>query len=234
EETKLIQDSKGTKDADKVLENINTQRLIKIIQRAKRDTTVPVTTREIWSVWMDHPELVSAVDYIAVHILPYWEGLLGDKAVDEAINLHEKLRQAYPGKRIVIAEFGWPSAGYNYQAADPGRMEQAKVMRDFAQRADSYGIDYNIVEAIDQPWKTNEGGVGPYWGMFDASLNAKFPWAGALVNPEHWKLAGIALLLGLLLSLPVLGMTAVSARQALVLAGAANIVGAWAANMFAF
>jgi exo-beta-1,3-glucanase (GH17 family)/cellulose synthase/poly-beta-1,6-N-acetylglucosamine synthase-like glycosyltransferase len=208
--------------------------LIKIIQRVKRQSPVPVTTGEIWSVWMDHPELVSAVDYIAVHILPYWEGLPAEKSVDQAIGLYEKLRQAYPGKRIVIAEFGWPSAGYNYQSALPGKIEQAKVLREFATRAESYGIDYNIVEAIDQPWKTNEGGVGPYWGMFDASLNAKFPWTGALVNPEHWKLGAIALLLGFLLSLPVLGMSAVSARQALTLAAAANIVGAWAANMFAF
>jgi len=215
-------------------DDLKVPELIKIIQRVKRQSPVPVTTGEIWSVWMEHPELVSAVDYIAVHILPYWEGLPAERAVDQAINLYEKLRQAYPGKRIVIAEFGWPSAGYNYQAADPGRMEQAIVMRDFAKRAEAYGIDYNIVEAIDQPWKTNEGGVGPYWGMFDAKGNAKFPWAGALVNPEHWKLAGIALLLGLLLSLPILGMTAVSATQTLTLTTAANVVGAWAANMFAF
>jgi exo-beta-1,3-glucanase (GH17 family)/cellulose synthase/poly-beta-1,6-N-acetylglucosamine synthase-like glycosyltransferase len=215
-------------------DDLKVPELIKIIQRVKRQSPVPVTTGEIWSVWMDHPELVSAVDYIAVHILPYWEGIPAGKSVDQAINLYDKLRQAYPGKRIVIAEFGWPSAGYNYQKADPGRMEQAKVIRDFAKRAESYGIDYNIVEAIDQPWKTNEGGVGPYWGLFDASGHAKFDWTGALVNPEHWKLAGIALLLGFLLSLPMLAMTAVSATQALLLAGAANIVGAWAANMFAF
>ena len=55
----------------------------------------------------------------------------------------------------MIAEFGWPSAGYNMQRAVPGRVEQALVIRDFLARADAYGIDYNIIEAIDQPWKTN-------------------------------------------------------------------------------
>ena len=48
--------------------------LIGMIQRVKRSTNVPVTTGEIWHVWIEHPELVSAVDYIAAHILPYWEG----------------------------------------------------------------------------------------------------------------------------------------------------------------
>ncbi|MDI3471502.1 MAG: beta-(1-3)-glucosyl transferase [Pseudolabrys sp.] len=208
--------------------------LIKTIQQVKRQSPVPVSTGEIWSVWRDHPELVSAVDYIAVHILPYWEGTPDDAAVDAAIGGYDQLRRMYPGKRIVIAEFGWPSAGYNFKKADPGRLQQAEIIRDFAVRAESYGIDYNIVEAIDQPWKTAEGGVGPYWGLFDASRHPKFEWTGPLTNPEHIKLGGIAVLLGLLLSLPILGMAAVGATQALMLAIAANVVGAWAANMFAF
>src|SRR4029079_14848783 len=151
---------------------------------------------------------------------PYWEGLPSEKAVDQAIGLYEKLRQAYPGKRIVIAEFGWPSAGYNYQKALPGKIEQAKVLREFATRAESYGIDYNIVDAIAQPWKTFEGGGGPYWGLFDASQQAKFPWTGPITNPEHWKLGIIALLLGLLLSLSSLALDAVTTPHAVKLARA--------------
>ena len=208
--------------------------LIKVIQQVKRQSPVPVTTGEIWSVWRDHPELVSAVDYIAVHILPYWEGTPDAAAVDAAIGGYDQLRKMYPGKRIVIAEFGWPSAGYNFKKADPGRLQQAEIIRDFASRAEAYGIDYNIVEAIDQPWKTFEGGVGPYWGLFDASRQPKFSWTGPIYNPEHMKLGGIALLLGFLLSLPILGMAGVTASQTLMLATAANVVGAWAANMFAF
>ena len=177
-----------------------------MIQRVKRSTNVPVTTGEIWNVWIEHPELVSAVDYIAAHILPYWEGFSDKQAVDQAILIYDKLRAAYPGKRIVIAEFGWPSAGYNLKDAEPGRIEQAIVLRDFVSRAEAYGIDYNIVEAIDQPWKIFEGGVGPYWGLFDASRQPKFDWSGTVTDPDHWKLAGIALLVSLLLSLPLLAM----------------------------
>ena len=33
--------------------------LIQMIQRVKRSTSVPVTTGEIWHVWIEHPELVS-------------------------------------------------------------------------------------------------------------------------------------------------------------------------------
>jgi len=207
--------------------------LIQMIQRVKRATNLPVTTGEIWHVWIEHPELVSSVDYIAAHILPYWEGFSEGQAVDQAILIYDKLRQTYPGKRIVIAEFGWPSAGYNLKNANPGRFEQAVVLRDFVSRAEAYGIDYNIVEAIDQPWKVFEGGVGPYWGLFDAARRPKFEWSSVITDPDHWRLAGVALLISVLLSLPILAMNGVTLRQATTLAAAANIVGFWFAAVFA-
>jgi exo-beta-1,3-glucanase (GH17 family)/cellulose synthase/poly-beta-1,6-N-acetylglucosamine synthase-like glycosyltransferase len=208
--------------------------LIQLIQKVKRQSPVPVTTGEIWTVWIDHPELASAVDFIAAHILPYWEGFDASHAVDHTIEFYDKLRQMHPGKRIVIAEFGWPSAGYNFHNAEPGRFEQALVIRDFVNRAEAYGIDYNIVEAIDQPWKTMEGGVGPYWGLFDASRQAKFPWTGTITDPDYAKQAGLAVLLGVLLSLPILAMSGATVTQALLLAASANIIGAWFSAIVAF
>jgi exo-beta-1,3-glucanase (GH17 family)/cellulose synthase/poly-beta-1,6-N-acetylglucosamine synthase-like glycosyltransferase len=219
---------------DRALEAVNVERLIKVIQRVKRETQVPVTTGEIWSVWQDHPELVSAVDFIAVHVLPYWEGKSTTAAVDDAIGAFNRLRQMYPGKRIVIAEFGWPSAGYNLKDAIPGRLEQATVLRDFVSRAEAYGIDYNIIEALDQPWKTAEGSVGAYWGLFDASRQMKFAWSGAVVELDHWKNMTLAVLFGLLLSAPILALRGATFGQAMVLGTSANAAGAWFATVFAF
>jgi exo-beta-1,3-glucanase (GH17 family)/cellulose synthase/poly-beta-1,6-N-acetylglucosamine synthase-like glycosyltransferase len=225
--------------------------LIEIIRQVKRISPVPVTTGETWDIWLGvkgpdaspeaakeaaekAPKLASAVDFIAAHVLPYWQGLPANKAVDEAISRYDQLRRAYPGKRIVIAEFGWPSAGYNYQNSEPGRAEQATVLRDFTARAEAYGIDYNLVEAFDQAWKTNEGSVGAYWGVFDAARQAKFTWTGLISDPDYWKVAGLAILLGLLLSLPILAKPHVTTGEATTLAIAANGVGAWFAIVFAF
>jgi exo-beta-1,3-glucanase (GH17 family)/cellulose synthase/poly-beta-1,6-N-acetylglucosamine synthase-like glycosyltransferase len=210
--------------------------LIKKIQRVKRETQgqVPVTTGEIWHVWMEHPELASAVDYIAAHILPYWEGFSDKVAVEQAILVYDRLREAYPGKRVVIAEFGWPSAGYNRRQAYPGPIEQAAVLRTFVSKAEAYGIDYNIIEAIDQPWKTFEGGVGPYWGLYDDSRQPKFNWTGPIKDADHWKLMGLAALIGVLLSLPILSLTGATVGQATILASSAHLVGAWIATVFAY
>ena len=208
--------------------------LIRKIHRIKRETSVPVTTGEIWSAWIEHPELASAVDFIAAHVLPYWEGISETAAVDQAIRIYDQLRTAYPGKRIVIAEFGWPSAGYNRRDANPDPLMQAAVLRNFVVRAEALGIDYNIIEAYDQPWKTFEGGVGPYWGMFDTSRQPKFSWTGPITNPDHWKLTAIAVAMGVLLSLPFLSLAGATVGQVALLAAAAHTVGAWFAILFAY
>jgi len=216
-----------------VAEN-NVRRLIKLIQRVKKSVGVPVTTGEIWNIWRDYPELASSVDFVGAHILPYWENYSDKQAVDQAMYLYGQLREKFPGKRIVIAEFGWPSAGYNKLNANPGRFEQASVLRNFVTRAEAIGAEYNIVEGIDRPWKSFEGGVGPYWGILNNAGEPKFSWTGPVVDLNYWKLATIALLVGILLSLPILRLFEPTVMQALLLSASANAVGAWAATVFAF
>ncbi len=208
--------------------------LIELIKRVKKSVNVPVTTGEIWNIWRDFPELAYSVDFIAAHVLPYWENFTDKQAVDQAVAMFQLLRDQFPGKRIVIAEFGWPSAGYNLRNAVPGPFEQASVLRNFVARAEAIGMDYNIVEAIDQPWKFFEGGVGPYWGILNAAREPKFSWTGPIVNPDYWKLATVAVLVGILMSLPILRLAQPSVLQALTLSAAANGVGAWAATVFAY
>jgi exo-beta-1,3-glucanase (GH17 family)/cellulose synthase/poly-beta-1,6-N-acetylglucosamine synthase-like glycosyltransferase len=208
--------------------------LIELIKRVKKSVNVPVTTGEIWNIWRDYPQLGYSVDFIAAHVLPYWENFTDKQAVDQAVAMFQLLRDQFPGKRIVIAEFGWPSAGYNLRNADPGPFEQASVLRNFVTRAEAIGMDYNIVEAIDQPWKFFEGGVGPYWGILNASREPKFAWTGPIVNENYWKLAIIALLVGVLMSLPILRLSDPTVMQAFVLSAAANGVGAWVATVFAY
>src|SRR6202048_1226039 len=216
--------------------------LIELIKRVKRSVNVPVTTGEIWNIWRDNsnttppgqPTLASTVDFIAAHVLPYWENFTDQQAVDQAVDRYQLLREKFPGKRIVIAEFGWPSAGYNLRSAEPGPFQQASVLRNFVTRAEAIQMEYNIVEAIDQPWKFFEGGVGPYWGVLNAAREPKFAWTGPIVNPDYWKLAIIALLVGVLMSLPILRLEGATVRDGLMLAGGATGVAAWTAPVFAY
>ena len=208
--------------------------LARIIRRVKRESPVPVATADHWKTFIDHPELVDAADQVFAHILPYWEGMPKETAVNGSIDLYDKLLTAYPGKKIVIGEFGWPSAGHNFERAVADPFSQAVILRNFAARANELGADYNIVEAIDQPQKLFEGNVGPYWGIADASLRPKFSWTGPIVDANYWKTALLAVLVGLLLSLTILAVPRATVSQATLLASADHLVGHWCAGALVY
>jgi exo-beta-1,3-glucanase (GH17 family)/cellulose synthase/poly-beta-1,6-N-acetylglucosamine synthase-like glycosyltransferase len=211
-------------------EDITVPDLISKIRRVRAATKRPVSTGEVWGTWIEHPELVKEVDYIAAHILPFWEHIKAQDAVAWTFDVYERLRAAYPGKHIVIAEFGWPSDGLNRGVSFPGAVTQAKILRDFAHAATAHGIRYNIVEAIDQPWKVLEGSVGPHWGILDAARQAKFELTGPIERP-HWRsIAVTAMILSVLLSLPALWIDRRRKFQFMASIVAANVIGAWMAS----
>src|SRR4029077_5705732 len=109
--------------------------------------------------------------------------------------------------------------------AVPSPLTQAEVVRDFITRAEAMGIDYSIIEAFDQPWKTNEGSVGPYWGVFDADRHPKFAFTGVVDAPNFVLKVIAALAIGLLLSIPIFAIPRVTAAQACVVAFTANAIG---------
>ncbi len=203
--------------------------MAEILRKVRQDSPVPVTTGDIWATWLDNPEMVGSVDFIAAHMLGYWEGVPREEVVQHAIDAYNELRQTFPGKHVVIAEFGWPSGGYNMKAAEPGQMAQAEILRDFVNRARDLGIDYNIIEAFDQRWKVNEGSVGAYWGLFDADRQLKFDLAGVIKERNKERIVGAALLVGTLLSLVVFAFSQPTFAQAFLFAAAAQGVGAWLA-----
>lgn len=174
--------------------------LIRIMRDVKRQVDQPISTAEPWHVWLDHPELVEASDYIAVHLLPYWEGLPADQALDYVARRYDQIARAYPGKKIVISEIGWPSDGRMRDGAVPGLEREATFIRDFLTMARARGWDYSIMEAFDQPWKRGiEGSVGAYWGIFDANRELKFPLSGDVVAVQNWPmLSAIAAAIALL------------------------------------
>ena len=212
----------------------NVAELVQIIRRVKRDSPVPVATADHWKMFIDHPELVDAVDQVFAHIIPYWEGMSKELAVEQSLVLYDRLLAAYPDKKIVIGEFGWPSAGHNFERAVPSPISQAVVLRNFVARANIRGIDYNVVEAIDQPEKLFEGNVGPYWGILDASLRPKFAWTGPIVDANYWKAAWLAVLIGSLLSLTILVLPRATVSQAILLAAVDHLIGAWCASVLVY
>lgn len=166
--------------------------LIQYIERVRSELAIPVSTAEPWHVWIEHPELAEHVDYLAVHMLPYWEGIAIDSAVDYIEQKMQQLRQRFPDKPIVIAEVGWPSNGRTLRGAVADEAAQAKFLRRFLNKAELENYAYYVMEAFDQPWKRAiEGSVGAYWGVYDVERNAKFEFIKPIVGLPQWQALAI-------------------------------------------
>ena len=179
--------------------------LEKYLDRAREAIGQPVGTAETWHTWLAYPELAAHVDFIGVHLLPYWEGVDVEHAVDYSLAQLKRLQQAYPHKPIVIAEIGWPSRGRTRESAVASDANEALFLRRFLYRARKEKITYYVMEAFDQPWKAYlEGAVGSYWGVYDVNRRPKFAFTAPIVRIPEWHILaavsiGVSLLmLGLL------------------------------------
>src|SRR5271165_1265561 len=92
---------------------------------------IKVTTAETWSTWLLNPEIGQNVDFIAIHLLPYWEGVPVKSALGSLQRWYADVQDEFPDKKIVIGECGWPSEGRTRKAAEASLANQAYFIRNF-------------------------------------------------------------------------------------------------------
>ena len=170
---------------------MTTSDLVATIRSVKSQVTVPVTYADVWEFWLRNREIYDAVDFITIHILPYWEDfpIRAKYAAAHVDSIRKRLAVAFPGKEILIGETGWPSEGRMRAGALPSRTNQARVVSEILAMAKLENFRVNLIEAYDQPWKRRlEGTVGGYWGLLDSVQRAlKYPPGEAISNFPLWK-----------------------------------------------
>ena len=160
------------------------------IRAVKARVKVPVTYADVWEFWLRNRDLANAVDFITIHILPYWEDfpVAADQAAAHVAEIRRKVAAAFPGKEILIGEVGWPSAGRMREGALPSPANQARVIQDVVALAQREHFNANIIEAYDAPWKRAlEGTVGGHWGLLTDARARKFAWGEAVSNHPYWR-----------------------------------------------
>jgi exo-beta-1,3-glucanase (GH17 family) len=175
--------------------------LAEIAKRIKAESGAKVTYADVWEFWLRAPDVLKqSVDFITIHILPYWEDdpLPVSDAVKHLETIVAEVQEKFPGREIVIGETGWPSAGRWREDAAPSIVNQARYLREFLVYAKVHDLDYNFIEAFDQPWKRyQEGTAGGYWGLFHEDRTPKFSWTEPVSNHANWpSLAGISVAIG--------------------------------------
>jgi len=160
---------------------INAMREAKIAQ--------PVTTIDTWWEWCNRATpcqqtvFANSVDWIGINIFPWWENMYADlfpctpaeKAADFHLARIEDVRRAYPGKDVIVTEFGWPYApeGATETNVHTGehcgiasRKNQALVIRSTLKKLAEKQWSGVVFEAISENWKSShEGQFGGSWGI---------------------------------------------------------------------
>jgi glucan 1,3-beta-glucosidase len=165
--------------------------LANTIRMVKARVHVPVTYADVWEFWLRNRDVAAAVDFITIHILPYWEDFpIPARAAARHVDvIRRQLAEAFAGKEVIIGEVGWPSAGRMREGALPSPSNQARVIQDVLALAKRDNVRVNVIEAFDQPWKRAlEGTVGGHWGLFNDDHLRKFEWGEAVSNHPHWIL----------------------------------------------
>jgi exo-beta-1,3-glucanase (GH17 family) len=171
---------------------MTTSDLAATIRSVKSQISVPVTYADVWEYWLRNREVYDAVDFVTIHILPYWEDfpIRAKYAAAHVDAIRKRMAVAFPGKEILVGETGWPSTGRMRDAALPSRTNQARVVSEILGLAKQENFRVNLIEAYDQPWKRQlEGTVGGYWGLMDSVQRAlKYPPGEPISNFPFWKL----------------------------------------------
>lgn len=141
--------------------------------------SIPLTVADTWSTWVNggngRPELAKVIDYITIHIWPYWENVGLNQAISMVASAYAQVKTMYPDKEIVIGETGWPSGGPVRGTSEPSELNQRRFVADFVNWAKQNNVRYFLFELINEPWKTSdEGPAGATWGLttWDATMSA--------------------------------------------------------------
>ncbi|MGH6790344.1 MAG: beta-(1-6) glucans synthase [Pseudolabrys sp.] len=194
------------------------------IRTIKARVHVPVTYADVWEFWLRNVPLASAVDFVTIHILPYWEDfpIPARDAASHVDSIRQRVAKAFPGKEIMIGEVGWPSFGRMRDGARPSPANQARVIQDVLAIAKRNNFRVNVIEAFDEPWKRlQEGTVGAHWGLLDANAREfKFQWGKPVSNHPFWIWQAIG---GIAFAAAIFGAAIARAR------GRVTTIGTWIA-----
>ena len=212
-------------------QDLPVDQLIQHIRKVKSSVQQPVSYADVWAFYLRYPQVADEVDFITIHILPYWEDepVGVDGAAQHIVKIYKLIQQRFPGKPILIGEAGWPTRGRNRGPAAVNMENAALFVRTLAQVSKENGFDYNVVEAFDQPWKAKlEGTVGGFWGVVDTHRDVKFTMSGPVQENPNWLTHGaISVLLGGVAALVFTGFGgSLPLGRFLLLAGFAQLLSA--------
>ena len=145
-----------------------------MIKKGKSLIRIPVGIAETAGVLKENPDLADNLDFVFVHIYPFWDGKSVEGAAENTAREYSKIKELFPGKEVIIGETGWPSAGSRKGNAVPSDENQRKYFKEFMKIARERNIPAFYFSTFDENWKSeSEGALGARWGLFNSNGSVK-------------------------------------------------------------
>jgi len=158
--------------------DINEEELIAYINRVKdalSGLNIPVGYVDTYYEYYNRPNLVNATDVILVNCYPFWEGFTIEDSLTHLRQMHAITKSIANGKKIIIAETGWPSQGEMIDDALPTQLNAMKYFIQTQEWATAEGVEMFHFSSFDESWKVSvEGELGARWGIWDKDEKLKY------------------------------------------------------------
>jgi len=155
---------------------VDTDTIIAYVQKVKQSIEQPVTVAENYKWWAEQGMALSkAVDFIAIHIYPVWEGKDIDEGLSYSIENVQEVAAALPGVKMVISEAGWPSVASEF-GERASEEKQLQYYNELMAWSEKMNITTFFFEAFDEDWKGNPEnmmGAEKHWGIYTIDRKPK-------------------------------------------------------------
>lgn len=141
---------------------------------------VPVAYVDAYFLFVQHPRLTAACDFLPINCYPFWEKCPLEHSFGHVQEMTRRVQSVASGKPVLIAETGWPTQGSLEGSAQPGLDECARYSLNVIPWAEKAEVPLFWFAAYDEAWKVGaEGDCGAFWGFWDAEGNPKYGPLGA-------------------------------------------------------
>jgi len=150
--------------------------LISYINHVKENiNNIPVGYVDAYYEFRDRPNITNACDVILANCYPFWEGCASEYSLLYMKDMFQEATKAANGKKVIITETGWPSAGSDLWGAHPSYKNYLQYFINTQLWSKNNNIDIFYFSSFDESWKVDsEGDVGAYWGLWDKNEERKF------------------------------------------------------------
>ncbi|MDH5340631.1 MAG: MFS transporter, partial [Rubrivivax sp.] len=136
---------------------------------------VPVGCVDAYFQFLDRPALTEACDVLLPNCYPFWEGADIAHAPLYLQHMHALVQNVARGRKVIVAETGWPGKGQLVSAAVPSPENAMRYFIDAQDWARRESVELFYFSSFDEPWKLGqEGEVGPQWGLWDKDERPKY------------------------------------------------------------